>query len=291
MTPGNPNVVGAALFSFNDYRSKWHGTPRTGFRTWGVVDENRNLKPAYHVIRKLFSPVRELSVEGQTVTVQIRGSDEIPSYALCGYKIVWKAGDDSGELPLPDLHPNDPAWKAELPVPGATIQLVTPLGYAVDDTIFILPESRQLLTGIVFDDEDAELAGTWTPSKSQKPFHGRGYRFTGKPNTPNDGSATATFRVTAPQAGSYSVKMAYVSHPTRAANVPVTVTSGPHVTHFSVDQTVADPGGDPWGGDSWRTIGTAQLVGGEETVITVGSADTTGFVILDALHLVPASDD
>lgn len=33
-------------------------------------------------IRKLFGRVRELSVEGRTVTVRIRGSDEIRSHAL-----------------------------------------------------------------------------------------------------------------------------------------------------------------------------------------------------------------
>ena len=135
LSPGNPNVVGAALWTFNDYRSTWRGTPPTGFRTWGVVDEHRNIKPAYYTIRKLFSPVRELKVEGRTVTVHIRSSNEIPSYALRGYKLVWEAGEQSGELPLPDLHPDDPAWQAELPVPGATVQLVSPLGYDVDDTI------------------------------------------------------------------------------------------------------------------------------------------------------------
>jgi hypothetical protein len=63
--------------------------------------------------------------------------------------------------------------------------------------------------------------------------------------------------------------------------VPVTVTSGPNVSKFSADQTAARPAGSVF-----REIGTAVLVLGEETVITVGTVGTTGFVILDAIQLV-----
>jgi hypothetical protein len=143
-----------------------------------------------------------------------------------------------------------------------------------------LPEPFQPLEGIVLDDPDAELAGTWDTSTTITPFVGDGYRYAGAAGTPNDGSAVATFRFTAPEAGTYRLNMAYTPDPTRANNVPVTITSGPHVTSFSVDQTVARPAGGVV-----REIGTVQLVTGQESVITIGSAGTTGFVILDAIQL------
>jgi hypothetical protein len=147
--------------------------------------------------------------------------------------------------------------------------------------VLTLPEGFQPLEGIVLDDPDAELAGTWTPSTSVTPFQGEGYRYAGAAGTPNDGSAVATFRFTAPEAGTYRFKIAYSPDPSRASNVPVTVTSGTHVSNFSVDQTVARPPESVM-----REIGTVQLVADQESLITIGTAGTTGFVILDAVQLV-----
>lgn len=49
-------VVGSSLWSYNDYRSDYKGTPDSGFREWGVVDENRQPKAAYSQIKKLWNP-------------------------------------------------------------------------------------------------------------------------------------------------------------------------------------------------------------------------------------------
>lgn len=144
---GNPNIVGASLWTFNDYRSNFAGTQPTGFRTWGVVDENRKPKPAYFTLRKLFSPVRKFSVDQQTVNVKIRDSHEIPSYAMRNYKLRWAVENQSGEavrsgeMALPDLKPDDDPLSLALPSDASAekdeqliVSLVTPLGYDVDDT-------------------------------------------------------------------------------------------------------------------------------------------------------------
>jgi hypothetical protein len=136
-----PNLIGASLWCFNDYRSNYRKTPPTGFRSWGVVDRNRNIKPAYYTIRKLHSPVEILKVDGVTATVKTRPLGHIPSYTLKGYKLVWEKDELTGEIPLPTLKPGDPAWTGELPVPGATLKLVTPLGYDIDDTMDRSPSS------------------------------------------------------------------------------------------------------------------------------------------------------
>ena len=50
-----PYVVGSSLWSYNDYRSNYKGTPESGFREWGVVDERRNKKVAYEQIKEVYS--------------------------------------------------------------------------------------------------------------------------------------------------------------------------------------------------------------------------------------------
>jgi len=138
------------------------------------------------------------------------------------------------------------------------------------------------LQGIVLDDAQAKLTGDWSRSTNFKPHIGSGYVFTGKKGTKGDGKSTATFRFKAPKSGRYQVLMAYSAHETRAKNVPVTVTTGTHSETIVVDQTVPLPGGK-----HFRPIDTVDLKAAVETVIQITNADTNGFVILDALQLLP----
>jgi hypothetical protein len=144
------------------------------------------------------------------------------------------------------------------------------------------------LPGIVLDDANAKLKGDWSHSTSFKPHIGHGYIFSGKKDdrTKGDGTATATFTFKAPKAGRYQLLMAYSSHETRAKNVPVTVTSGTHSKTIAVDQTVPIPRGKPF-----RAIGTVDLQANVETVVQITNADTIGFVILDALQLLPIKQE
>ena len=79
------------------------------------------------------------------------------------------------------------------------------------------------------------------------------------------------------------VLMAYSAHETRANNVPVTIVSGPRETKLTADQTRPLPKGE-----HFQPIGTAELTADAETTVEVKNTDTTGFVILDAVQLMPA---
>jgi hypothetical protein len=68
--------------------------------------------------------------------------------------------------------------------------------------------------------------------------------------------------------------------------VPVSFSSGTKQTNFSVDQTVALPASS-----NYRLIGSVPLVSDQETVVTIGTTGTMGFVMLDAIHLIPAEID
>jgi len=126
-----PYVIGISVWTFNDYRSNYKGTPASGNREWGVVTVNRQPKPAYWQMRKLFSPVNSLTVSNGVIRVTPRRPDEIPSYTLRGYKVKW----DGGEIVLPDLKPGDPVWTSETKLkPGTAVKLFSPTGYDVMDS-------------------------------------------------------------------------------------------------------------------------------------------------------------
>jgi hypothetical protein len=137
---------------------------------------------------------------------------------------------------------------------------------------------------MIFDDTDAELSGAWSHSQNFKPHIENGYIFSGekKSRTKGDGKSTATFRYKVSKSGEYELLMAYSAHETRATNVPVVVTSSGKMIEFSVDQTKAIPIGQ-----HFRSLGKVHLERGDETVITISNRQTQGFVIVDALQLIP----
>ncbi|MGY6649698.1 glycoside hydrolase family 2 protein [Wenyingzhuangia sp. IMCC45574] len=49
-----PYVTGVSLWSYNDYRSNYKGTPDSGFREWGIVGERRQLKKAYYQLKEAY---------------------------------------------------------------------------------------------------------------------------------------------------------------------------------------------------------------------------------------------
>lgn len=138
--------------------------------------------------------------------------------------------------------------------------------------------------GIVLDDTQATLEGEWSHSQQFKPFVKSGYLFCGEKGVlQQDGEkCTARFRFVVPESGKYEVRMYYSPHPTRAQRVPLTIASGTHMTKLSVDQTKPLSSGL-----EFRRIGTAELESGIETTLQISNAQAKGFVILDAIQLLP----
>ncbi len=145
---------------------------------------------------------------------------------------------------------------------------------AAKGAISIDPKS---LPGIVLDDTQAEIKGEWSHSSGFKPHLGSGYLHDDKRG---DGQSSARFQFKAPKPGKYDLRMAYSAHETRATKVPIIIESGGKTTSIIVDQTQPLPAGE-----AFRSIGVVELKG--ETTITLRNAETEGFVILDALQLVP----
>lgn len=112
-------LIGASLWTFNDYRSNFYGTKEfSENRPWGVVDVFRRKKQAYYAFRKEHSPVREFTVNltGATsarLRIVPRQVLDLPAFPLHGYRMVWKLTDAEGKIqqggfePLPDIKPGD----------------------------------------------------------------------------------------------------------------------------------------------------------------------------------------
>lgn len=98
-------VAGASIWTFNDYLSRYPHTNPDGYRSWGIVTPDRQLRESYYIIQKEFSPalIEIVSNQGGKLTVRIKSRADFPAYILKGYKV--KHGDQTLELPL--MQPGD----------------------------------------------------------------------------------------------------------------------------------------------------------------------------------------
>lgn len=82
-------VVGTALWTYNDYRSRYAGTPASENRSWGVYNVWRQPKRAAAQIHKEYAPIRNLTLEKVDeklrVVIEPRNNSDIPSFILRNY--------------------------------------------------------------------------------------------------------------------------------------------------------------------------------------------------------------
>jgi beta-glucuronidase len=143
-------VAGAIFWCYQDYKSHrnlWPGET-SGWVEMGLVDENRRPHPSYDAWRERNAPAR-IEPEwtrgqgerptGFKVSVEQRPPGEIPSYALSGYRLEWRAVDHDravlaeGAKDLPEIGPPatvEGTWPAtstrEIRL---TLRLVRPTGF------------------------------------------------------------------------------------------------------------------------------------------------------------------
>ena len=97
-------LIGASLWTFNDYRSNYFGTKEhSENRSWGVVDVFRRKKRAYFSIRKEHAPVKELIVSRNSdnaaqITITPRSPLDLPSFILRDYRLLWEIENKDGEV-------------------------------------------------------------------------------------------------------------------------------------------------------------------------------------------------
>lgn len=136
------------------------------------------------------------------------------------------------------------------------------------------------LAGMVVDDESAKRAGEWTVST----FGGGGvcgsYRHDG--NT-EKGARSARFETGVPVDGGYEVRFGYVAYENRATNVTVRVHAVDGVKTVQVNERRKPPHDG-----HFTSLGVFRFAAAQPVVVEVSNANTEGYVVIDAIQLLPA---
>lgn len=274
-----------------------HDCQRVALKDGGVINEGTifpvrvpgtRVGYAYHVpyrsvlppamqCNNLLVPVAVSSTHVAMSSLRIEGAwMAIGQGAGVAAALAAKQNIDVQDLPCPALRERLLAQGQILTLPPPP-----PVDKKAAATVpnFIPVES---IRGIVLDDASAKLEGEWTHSTNFIPSIGSGYVVNGAREARGDGTATATFRFKVPNSGLYRVSMGYSSHETRARQVSVIISNCMNEVRLAADQTKPLPAGE-----HFQPIGTAELSAVVETIIQISNTDTTGFVIVDALQLVP----
>jgi beta-glucuronidase len=125
-------LVGASIWTFNDYESSFPGSNANGYRPWGLVGPDRSPRAMYDTWQTEFSPalvtVRP-AAEGQ-FEVSVTARKDFPSYTLRNYQL--KAGTETFAIPV--LAPGEAAKFILTPAtstPERTIELSKPGGFVI----------------------------------------------------------------------------------------------------------------------------------------------------------------
>ena len=136
------------------------------------------------------------------------------------------------------------------------------------------------LPGLVSDDHQGKIVGEWGNSTTVKPFLGAGYL---TDNNEGKGQKTVTFTPAITQSGRYEVRFAYTPQPNRASNVPVTILHADGELVVTVNQRERPPLDG-----HFISLGTFRFEKDGQGYVLVSTEGTNGFVIVDALQLIPA---
>lgn len=142
------------------------------------------------------------------------------------------------------------------------------------------PLVRSKLAGIVLDDEDAKFTGAWTVSSYSGNGLGGSYRHDANEAK---GTKSARFETKLPADGIYEVRFGYTPLANRASNVPVAIHSA------DGDKTViVNERNKPEFNDLFVSLGKFRFAAAQPTVIEINTANTDGYVIIDAVQFLPA---
>jgi hypothetical protein len=135
------------------------------------------------------------------------------------------------------------------------------------------------LAGIVVDDTQAEVLGSWTASSASPRFVGPGYLHDG---AAGNGSLSVVFAPELPRAGRYEVRIAYAAGSNRASSVPVQIVHADGESVVRIDQRTPPPIDQ-----LFISLGSFPFSPDRSASVTVNTQETTGHVIADAVQFLP----
>ncbi|MBI1367537.1 MAG: FAD-dependent oxidoreductase [Planctomycetes bacterium] len=143
---------------------------------------------------------------------------------------------------------------------------------------FVTPGEK--VGGLYMDDADAELSGNWVTGSAIRPFVAGGYRHD---DNARKGELSAIFSIKVPKDGRYEVRFAYSALHNRATNIPITIEHA-----GGAAKVVLNEQKDPAINHLLEPLGTYAFSASKPARITVSNEGTDGYVLIDAVQLVPA---
>ncbi len=135
------------------------------------------------------------------------------------------------------------------------------------------------LPGIVLDNHQAKLKGEWISGFVVPNFVGNDYiHDDGK----GRGEKSATFNFKVPKEGKYECRLSYSINPNRATNVPVIIETDKSRLNVTVNQKEKPPIND-----LFVSLGVVEVGPELKGTIIVSNKDVNGYVILDAVQILP----
>src|SRR5690606_31325885 len=77
-------LVGASVWTLNDYQSRYPGTDADGYRAWGLVTPSRELRDSYTYLQEEFAPatLEIVKRDAGKITVAVTARANFPAYTL-----------------------------------------------------------------------------------------------------------------------------------------------------------------------------------------------------------------
>ena len=144
---------------------------------------------------------------------------------------------------------------------------------------YIVKDPKKL-PGIVVDETDAKLVGSWRYSTHTPPYVGLGYLHDQKKGK---GKSSVTFTPKLPKAGVYEVRLSHCYNVRRSTNTPVTIHHADGEKTIRINQQQV-----PKHGKLFRTLGRFRFHAGRKGWVRISTGGTDGkYVIADAVQFLP----
>ena len=138
------------------------------------------------------------------------------------------------------------------------------------------------LAGIVIDEQQAKRLGFEQAGNTVYPYVLEGYLHDGDADK---GSQSVTYEFKVPRKGRYDVRIGYTPYPNRASNVPVEI-----MHHEGISEVVVNQKLKPAIEGIFHSTGQYHFEAGITYTVTVSNSGTDGYVIADAIQVVPVSE-
>lgn len=122
-------LIGASVWTFNDYFSRFPGTNPNGYRPWGLVEPDRQPRDIYPVWQEEFAPATvELIKAPSRSTIKVTARKDFPSYTLRNYQLQCNGKTYN----IKTLKPGEEEMiDVSIPSQQANVQLIKPGGFVI----------------------------------------------------------------------------------------------------------------------------------------------------------------